>query len=115
LNDILGNPILGFSWEGYVIEQIISCAGDSYDYYFYRTQDGTEADLLMVQGNKPEYTIEIKYTSTPKLSKGFSTAIMDLGTIDNYILVPEVRQSYSLSDKVKVIDLDGFLNLIGVH
>jgi len=115
LNDILGNPILGFSWEGYIIEQIITCAGDSYDYYFYRTQDGTEADLLMVQGNKPKYTIEIKYTSTPKLSKGFSTAIMDLGTIDNYILVPEVRQAYSLSDKVKVIDLDGFLNLIGVH
>jgi uncharacterized protein len=112
MNEMLGHPILGFSWEGYVIEQIISYAGDSYDYYFYRTQDGTEADLLMVQGNKPKYTIEIKYTSTPKLTKGFSTAIADLHTTDNFIVVPEVRQSYSLSDKVIVQDVNGFLESI---
>ena len=110
-NDLLGHPALGNSWEGYVIEQIISGIGDSFDYYYYRTQDGTEADLVIVQVNKPKYTIEIKYTSTPKLSKGFLTAIRDLGTSSNFILVPEVRQSYSLSDQIVVQDIDGFLKL----
>jgi len=110
-NDLLGHPALGNSWEGYVIEQIISCLGDKFDYYFYRTQDGTECDLLMVEGIKPKYTIEIKYTSTPKLSKGFITAIRDLGANHNFILVPEVRQSYSLSNNIIVNDLDGFLKL----
>jgi len=108
-NDLLGHPAFGNSWEGYVIEQIISCIGDSYEYYYYRTQDGTEADLMIVQGNKPKYTIEIKFSSSPKLSKGFITAIRDLGTSRNFIIVPEVRQSYSLSDNITVHDLNGFI------
>jgi uncharacterized protein len=111
INQALGHPALGFSWEGYVIEQIICCLGDSYDYYFYRTHDGAEADLVIEQSNKPIYTIEIKFSNSPKLIKGFTTAINDLETSENFIIVPEVRQAFALSDKILVQDLKGFLQM----
>ena len=97
---------------GRLYEQIISCIGDSFDYYYYRTQDGAEADLVIVQGNKPRYAIEIKFTNAPKQTKGFLSAIGDIGTTENFILVPEIRQPYPLSDKVVVQDLKGFLGLV---
>jgi predicted AAA+ superfamily ATPase len=109
INQALGHPALGFSWEGFVIEQIISCIGDAYEYFFYRTHDGAEADLVITHANKPKYTIEIKFSNAPKLTKGFTTAINDLETSENFILVPEVRQPFALSEKVMVQDLKGFL------
>lgn len=110
-NDLLGHPVVGYSWEGYVIEQIISTIGDEFEYFFYRTQDGTETDLLMVQGNKPKFNIEIKFTSSPKLTKGLTTAIKDLQARDNCIIIPGARQPFSLSDQVTVHDLQSFLSL----
>lgn len=108
-NELLGHPVVGSSWEGYVIEQIISSLGERFDYYYYRTQDGTEADLILVEGNQTFATIEIKLSSSPKLTRGFLTAVKDLESEKNYIIVPEIRQAYSLSDKVEVVDLEKFL------
>jgi hypothetical protein len=109
---VLGHPLLGHSWEGYIIEQIMGCTGDSYGYYYYRTQDGTECDLLITQGNKPLYALEIKFTSTPSRSKGFTTAINDLGTIKNFIIVPEVKQPYLLGENIMVCDLKRLLEIM---
>jgi uncharacterized protein len=111
-NQLLGHPLLGHSWEGYVIEQIIGCKGDSYEYFFYRTQDGAECDLVLTRGNVPFFALEIKFTSTPSRSKGFTTAIADLGTIHNFIIIPEVKQTYSLGDNIMVCDLKKLLEMM---
>ena len=52
--DLLGHPIAGASWEGFVIENIINAIGDRYDPYFYRTANGSEIDLLLVRGGMPK-------------------------------------------------------------
>jgi predicted AAA+ superfamily ATPase len=113
-NEVLAHPVLGSSWEGYIIEQIISSLGDEFAYYYYRTQDGTECDLLLEKSNKPLCAIEIKFTSAPKRSKGFTTAIQDLGTKNNFLIIPQIRQPYSLGTNITVTDLEGFLETI-VH
>ncbi len=113
-NALLGNYVLGNSWEGYVIEQIISCLGSRFDYYYYRTQDGTECDLVITDNVKPLACVEIKFTSTPRRTKSFSTTIQDLKTDKNYVIIPECRILYHLSENIIVCNLQQFFDNFSV-
>ena len=74
---LLGNPKLGDSWEGYVIENIVSALPASVHPYFYRTAAGAEIDLVLDFGHEI-WAVEIKKTTAPKLTKGFHIACDDL-------------------------------------
>lgn len=103
-----GNVIIGNSWEGYVIEQIKQTAGNDLQLYFYRTHDGTETDLVLTRAGKPVCSIEIKYTSSPSLTKGNTIAINDLKTKNNFVLTPE-SDDYIMRKDVRVCSLEVFL------
>jgi len=107
-NSVLVNPIVGHSWEGYVIEQVIGCLGDEYGYYYYRTQDGTECDLLIINGIRPVCCIEAKFSSEPRMTRSFTTCISDLGTKNNFIVIPNCLHSFNISENITVSDLEGF-------
>lgn len=108
--DVLqGNTLIGNSWEGYVIEQIYQMLPSEFTLYYYRTHQGAESDLVIVKGNKPIVCIEIKYTSQPKLSKGFLIAVDDLKTSTNYIITPK-SESYLLNKITRVCNLADFLS-----
>ena len=107
-NDLYGHIVLGHSWEGYVIEQIKQLFADSYEFCFYRTHKGAECDLLLLKAGKPEIAIEIKYTSTPKLTKGFLNSIEDLNTKNNFIITPDT-DSFLIRENVEVCSLTSFL------
>lgn len=72
--DVLGHPIIGASWEGFVIENLIAAAGERRVPYYYRTADGAEVDLLFEHGGAVEMAIEIKRSTAPTLSRGFHNA-----------------------------------------
>ncbi len=74
---LLGNPKLGDSWEGYVIENIVSGLPTTVRPYFYRTAAGAEIDLVLDFGHGI-WAVEIKKTTAPKLTKGFHIACDDL-------------------------------------
>jgi predicted AAA+ superfamily ATPase len=82
------HPIIGASWEGYVVEQVMYHKPAQLSCYFYRTHSGAEADLVLVKGNTPIACIEIKYSNAPKPTKGFFSSIGDLGTKKNFIITP---------------------------
>lgn len=105
MNSLLGNQIVGSSWEGFCIEQIIGHLGDKYSYYFYRTQDQAESDLVICKNDKPLYCIEIKLTSKPKRTHGFTSVIKDLQADQNFILIPDVKTEYPLAENIIVTDL----------
>lgn len=105
LNSLLGNQISGNSWEGFCVEQIIGSLGDKYSYNFFRTQDQAESDIVISKGDKPISCIEIKLSSKPSRSKGFTSVINDLKTQKNYMLIPECNEEYPLSENVTVTDL----------
>ena len=67
--------LIGASWEGFVIEQITATLGEAYEYYFYRTHQGAECDLLLVKNGVVKMAIEIKNTLSPKLSKGMQISM----------------------------------------
>jgi uncharacterized protein len=76
--DLSGHPMLGASWENYVIEQITAQLPDWAQLSFYRTHSGTEADLVITRGSQPETLVEITYSQAPKPSKGLFIAQEDL-------------------------------------
>ena len=108
LDDLLGHPGAGASWEGYVIEQIYQQKPASLELFFYRTQAGTECDLVIVSGIKPIACIEIKLTNAPTVSKGFYTSITDLNPKKKFIITP-ASDDYPAKDGVIVTSLSQFL------
>ncbi|MFN0048650.1 MAG: ATP-binding protein [Cytophagales bacterium] len=87
-DDLQGHPIVGASWESYVVEQIILQKNLGIDAYFYRTHSGAELDLVLVKGDKPLVGIEIKYSNAPSVTRGFYQSIEDLVTEKNFVITP---------------------------
>lgn len=108
--DLSGHPALGASWENYVIEQIAAVLPEWAELYFYRTHDGTEADLVIACAGQPEILVKVKYTTTPKPSKGFHIAAADLGTKRHFLLCP-VEEGYPLSETIQVLGFGQIANL----
>lgn len=102
--DLLGHPVAGASWEGFVIENLIAAAGDRRTPYYYRTEDGAEVDLLFERGGAVEMAIEIKRSSAPVLSRGFNSACELLEPKERY-LVYGGTETWPAADGVTVISL----------
>jgi uncharacterized protein len=102
--DVLGHPVAGASWEGFVIENLIAAAGERRTPYYYRTEDGAEIDLLFERGGKPEIAIEIKRSSAPTLSRGFHSARAALKVKESY-LVHSGEDTWPEGDGVTAIGL----------
>jgi predicted AAA+ superfamily ATPase len=77
-SDLLGHPVVGGSWEGFVIENIMSVADPSIKPYYYGTPGGAEIDLILEFSPTEKWAIEIKRNSTPSISKGFYIACEDV-------------------------------------
>ncbi len=86
LDDVLGHPVVGASWEGFVIEQLIAAAGPQRQAMFFRTAAGAEADLVFEKGGTVEMVIEIKRSSAPSVSAGLRVACDDLSPVHAYVV-----------------------------
>ncbi|OQX29478.1 MAG: ATPase [Spirochaeta sp. LUC14_002_19_P3] len=85
---LLGHPILGKSWEGFIIETIINALPSSAHPFFYRTSAGAEIDLVIEFGPDEYWAVEIKASCTPSLKKGFHTACEDLKVKQKFVVYP---------------------------
>ncbi|PWK20096.1 hypothetical protein LV89_03906 [Arcicella aurantiaca] len=108
LEQLQQNPIVGASWEGYVIEQIKRNIGYDWQLFFYRTQVGAEVDLLMISPTGKKIFVEIKLSNSPTVSKGFYESIKDLNPEKKFIIIPN-GESYLKADELKVCNLLDFL------
>lgn len=101
---LLGHPIAGSSWEGFVIETLIAAAPDGTAANFYRTSAGAEIDLLLSPPGQKPWAIEIKRSLSPKLEKGFYLACEDLQPQRRIVVYPG-QESFPLSNDVTVMSL----------
>ncbi len=108
---LFGHPVVGFSWEGYVIEQISAATNNKYELYYWRTHAGAEVDLILARGNEVCYTVEIKFSKSPKVSRGFNEVRKDIGNPPGYVIYFGDEQ-FPLKNDVDVISLTKFINLI---
>ena len=79
MEDLLGHPIAGMSWEGYVIENLLAVMPERTLASFYRTSAGAEIDLVLeLGGSHGIWAIEIKKSTAPKLERGFHLAVEEI-------------------------------------
>ncbi len=103
LDAVLGHPVAGSSWEGFVVEQLVNAAPNA-QASFYRTSNGAEVDLVLTFRNQQTWVIEIKRSSAPTVSRGFHQAAVDLGAVRKLLVAP-VEQTYPMKEHIEVVDV----------
>jgi len=111
INDLLGHPVVGGSWEGFVIENILSRAPAHIFPFFYGTPGGAEIDLLLEFSNREKWAIEIKRNSAPSLSKGFYTACADVNPARRFVVYAG-QDRFSMGHNTTAISLQEMMKEI---
>ncbi|MCY4049819.1 MAG: DUF4143 domain-containing protein, partial [Hyphomicrobiales bacterium] len=108
---LLGHSIRGKSWEGFVIENIISVLPFGVSPYFYRTSAGAEIDLLLEFELDNYWAIEIKANRAPALEKGFHIACEDL-KVQRKFVVFTGEGEFRTDNKTTVLSLSRFIETL---
>ncbi len=107
-DDLLSNPVLGKSWEGFAVENILSVLPSRAETYFYRTAAGAEVDLVIKMPSSEIWAVEIKYGIAPKLGKHYSQTCDDVGATHKFILYGG-DDEFPVGNDVKIISLSGLM------
>ncbi|MEX2490085.1 MAG: ATP-binding protein [Pseudomonadales bacterium] len=107
-DELMSNPVLGKSWEGFVIENIHSILPARAETCFYRTAAGAEIDLVIKMPSSEIWAIEIKYGVAPKLGKHYSQTCDDVGATYKYILYGG-EDEFPVGNGVNIISLSGLM------
>ena len=108
LEQVLGHPLCGQSWEGYCLEQIITRLPKGTTFSHYRTHAGAEVDLVLETAAGEATAIEIKRTLSPKLTPGLIESMKTLAANRGSIIIPE-GDPFPLSEAVTARPLREFL------
>lgn len=110
MRDLQGNPKLGASWEGFVIDQVVQHLGARPDeVYFWATHGGAELDLLIVRGRQ-RVGFEIKRTDQPKLTQSMLAAIDSL-RLDRLTVIHAGEHRFSLRNDIEAVPAAQVLTL----
>jgi len=105
---LLSNPVLGKSWEGFAVENILSVLPSRAESYFYQTAAGAEVDLVIKMPSSEIWAIEIKHGVAPKIGKHYSQTCDDVGAAHKYILYGG-DDEFAVRNDVKMISLSGLM------
>jgi len=103
LPGLQGHPKLGASWEGFVLEQILSWVGER-NAYFWATHSRAELDLLVLAKGK-RWGFEIKYQDAPTITKSMRIAMQDLKLERLWVVYPG-KTSYRMDENIECVSLE---------
>ena len=101
---LLSHPVVGASWETWVIENLLALAPRDAQAFFFRSAAGAEIDLLIERGNGERWAIEIKRSLTPKLERGFHAACADVSPTHKWVVYPG-SERYRLGEDAWAVGL----------
>lgn len=105
---LAGSPKIGFSWEGFAIEQVLRILNkNSHRIFFWKTHAGAELDLFWQDKNK-NWGVEFKYNDAPTTTKSMLSAVSDLN-LEHLWVIYAGKDIYRLSSKITVIPLYDFM------
>jgi predicted AAA+ superfamily ATPase len=104
VDQLLGHPVVGASWEGMAIEALVEAARPHAQYSFYRTAAGAEIDLVIERGGQVAFAIEIKRSNAPKVEHGFFIGANDIGAARKLVITPS-GDRYPIRDGAEVMPL----------
>ncbi|MCC5873195.1 MAG: ATP-binding protein [Gammaproteobacteria bacterium] len=108
---VLGHPVAGGSWEGFVLENLLAAAPERAKAYFYRTAAGAEIDLVLELPGGKLWAIEIKRGLAPKLERGFHHAREDLQP-ERCFIVYAGEDRYPKGEGIEVIGVEELASII---
>lgn len=108
MSDLVGHPIIGASWEGYVVEEICNALPWGTTPFFYRTAVGAEIDLLLEHPGGELWAIEIKRSTAGKVQRGFHQARADVKPARSFV-VHSGLDHFPLREGVEAVSVPGFL------
>jgi len=111
LEDVLGHPVAGGSWEGMAIESILAAAPDGTQASFYRTSAGAEVDLVLELPGDHRWVIEIKRSSAPKLERGFYHACQELEPQRRFVIYNGTER-YPINTETEAVGLRGMADIL---
>ena len=111
-NELAGHPVVGPSWEGFVIENLLAIVPPRTMASFYRTSAGAEIDLLLeLPGQRGLWAIEIKRSLSAKPSKGFYSAREDLKPKRSFV-VHGGHELYPIAKGIEAVSLQEMARLV---
>lgn len=113
LHGLLAHPVVGRSFEGFVIENIAAAAPQA-TCYFFRTTGGAEVDLLLAWPGGELWAIEVKRSMSPKAERGFHVACGDLSPSRRLLVYPG-EDRWPGANGVEVIGLDAICREAASH
>lgn len=108
-DDLMGHPIYGSSFEGFVIENVLASL-PRWKSFFYRTAGGAELDLVLTLGSEI-VAVEIKASTAPKPSRGFWSSCEDIKATRKFV-VGAVNESYPIKEGVLVCNIAGLIEAL---
>jgi predicted AAA+ superfamily ATPase len=108
LTQLSGHPVVGMSWEGFVIETLLSVCPWRSNAFYYRTAAGAEIDLLIEHRDGSLWAIEIKRAASAKIEKGFYQALIDVKPARAFV-VHAADDRYPLGDNIEAISIVGLV------
>jgi hypothetical protein len=105
---LLGHPVAGFSWEGFVIENLLAAVPAAPTAWFYRTAAGAEIDLLLELGPRRLWAVEVKRSLNPRPTKGFHLACEDVKATHRFVAYPG-KERYRLDPSTEAVPLSALL------
>lgn len=111
-NELAGHPVVGPSWEGFVIETLLAVAPERTLASFYRTSAGAEIDLVLeLPGKKDPWAIEIKRGLSASPRRGFHNARDDLKPACSFV-VYSGEERYPITRDIEAIGLREMASLL---
>ncbi len=96
------HPVLGVSFEGFVLEEIAARVG-ARDLYFWSTHAGAELDILW-RGAKGQVGFEVKWADAPRMTRSMHVALEDL-SLDSLFVVYPGDKRYKLRPNVEALPI----------
>ena len=104
--DVLGHPVVGASWEGFVVETLLSVAPERTEASFYRSSGGAEIDLILTLPGRGAWAIEIKRSLNPRPRRGFYSACEDVEPEARFVVYPG-EDRYRVAREVEAVGVWG--------
>jgi predicted AAA+ superfamily ATPase len=101
-HDLLTHPKIGASWEGYVVEEVLSVVQPD-EAWFWATHQGAEIDLILKKDGRM-LGIECKRTDAPRMTPSIRSALEDL-QLDKIVIVYPGDKRFELHNRVEAIPL----------
>ncbi len=111
LDRLAGHPVVGASWEGFVIENLVNLLPDRTQPFFYRTAVGAEIDLLLERPDGSLWAIEIKRSLAARPRRGFFVACKDLRPARAFVVYAG-EERYPIAEGVEAIGVSDMLGLL---